>query len=203
MKISKTRQGFLFAAIAGACLFPFISTAANIIVGTGSDTSYLVLQSTNLGVRTYEIHYTFNPGGSQDGYSLLSQVLTSDPTLAIHAINYGSVQVPSYYIDSISLNGTPETGVATSPYVPYWVHWVSGGFGYQNPDFSFNVGAAPVGSWTLSFGVSAHIIQPGSWDALFYSDGTSAPSVVPIPEPSSGVLAILGSVVIFKRRRIS
>lgn len=200
MKLSQSRRGFLLVAIAGTCLLPSISIAANIIVGTGNDTSYLVLQSTNLGVRTYVIHYTYSAGTSQDGYSLLSQVLALDNSVTASLSNFGTLATPNYIVNSFTYNSVTETSVSSSPYVPYWAHWVSGGeAGYPT--------ASPVasGAWDYGSGVSApfRLIAPGSWDALYYSNGSTAPSVAPVPETSSAVLVILGSLVIFKRRRIS
>lgn len=201
MKSSQSRRGFLLAVVAGTCLFPSASQAANIIVGTGSDTSYLILESTNLGVRTYEVRYTYNASAPQDSAFLVAQAVAGDSALGVSLADYGNAQFPvNYFVNYFSLDSVEEWGSSSPPWT-YWVHWVAGGEGYQNPDFSYNPGAAPADSWTLSYGISTHTIQPGSSDALFLSDGNAAPSVAPIPETSSALLAVLGSAVIFKRRR--
>jgi hypothetical protein len=200
MKLSLSRRGFLLAAVAGICLLPFTSNAANIIVGAGSDVSYLLLESPNLGVRTYEVHYTYNSSTPLDAAFLLEQAKAGGSALNYTLINYGTSSAPNYFVNSILLNGTPESGSVAPPWT-YWTHWVSGGWGYQAADYSFDPGAVPFGSWTVGYGISARTIQPGSTDALFLSDGNSAPSVSAIPETSSALLALLGSVVIFKRRR--
>lgn len=202
MKLSQTRRRFLLAVIAGNCLFPSISHAANIVVGSGSDTSYLILESTNLGVRTYEVHYTYNSSLPTDAAFLLAQAKAGDATLDYTLLNYGSPSAPNYFLDTVSLSGTPEAGSSSPPWT-YWAHWVSGGRGYQNPDYTFNPGAVSLGNWEIGFGISSRTIQPGSTDALFLSDGNSSPSVAPVPETSSAVLVILSSVMIFKRRRNS
>ena len=208
MKLSQSRRGFLAVVIAGVCLLPSVSSATTTVVGTGPDSSFLVLESPNLGVRTYEVRYTYSSGASQDGYFLLGQVIASDANYSISLTNYGSIPAPSYFVNSISYNGTPETNNPLPPdYAPYWVHWVSGGMGYQDPPptYSFNPGVPTPGIWTTGYGISSpsRLIAPGSWDALFFSDGASAPSIAPIPETSSALLALFGSLVIFKRRRSS
>lgn len=198
MKPSQSRRGFFLAVVvAGACLLPSASRAAT-VVGTGPDTSYLVLESPNLGVRTYEIHYTYIPSQQQDGYFLLSQVLSFDNTLTVDLGNIGTVEEPNYYINSFTYNSVTELGESDPPYTPYWTQWVAGGeAGYPT--------ASPVasGSWSFGSGISApfRLIAPGSWDALYFSDGNSLPSVAPIPETSSLLLTLLGSLAVFQRRR--
>lgn len=199
MKLSQSRRGFLAVVIAGACLLPSISSAATTVVGTGPDTSYYVLQSPNLGVRTYEVRYTYNASLLQDEFFLISQVLAGDTSLTADLDNsFGTLGNPNYLLKSITYNSVTELGVSTPPYTPYWAQWVSGGqAGYPT--------ATPVtsGAWTFGSGMSApyRLIAPGSWDARYFSDGISAPSIAPVPETSSALLAILGSLVAFKRRR--
>jgi hypothetical protein len=198
MKLNQSRRGFLLAVLAGVCLLPSISRAAYINVGTGNDTSYLVLESPNLGTQTYAVNYTYDMNQPQDGYFLLSQVAqATTSTLTMDIINYGS-GTPNYILNSITFNGTTEINASSSPYTPYWAQWVSGGeAGYPSE--------SPVASGTWSFGSGLsdpyRLIVPGSTDALYFSDGNTAPTVAPIPETSSAMLSIIGSLVIFKRRR--
>lgn len=198
MKSSPSRRGIFLAVLAGSCLLSSVSNAATTVVGSGPDTSYYVLESPNLGVRTYEVHYTYSPSQMQDEFFLLSQVLAADTSLTVSLGNFGTPSVPNYYINSFTYNMVTELGVSTPPYTPYWAQWVAGGqAGYPT--------ASPVasGSWSFGSGMSApfRLIAPGSWDGRYFSDGGSSPSVSPIPETSSAMLALLGSLVIFKRRR--
>lgn len=195
MKLSQSRRGFLLVVLAGACLLPSVSSAAITVVGTGPDSSFLILESPNLGIRTYEIRYTYNSGNPQDAWFLLDQV-ASEESYTVAKTNYGTLSEPNYIIDSI--NG--ESNTFTFPYL-YWAQWVAGGTGYQNPDYSYNSGPVPEGSWSIGYGVSTHLIEPGSWDALVYSDGSTEPTFAPIPETSSALLGVLGSLVVFSRRR--
>ena len=201
MKTSPSRRGIFLAVLAGLCLLPSVSNAAISVIGSGPDSSFLVLESPNLGVRTYEVHYTYNSGSAQDSYFLLNVVLSSDSLLTAAIGNFGTPSAPNYYVNSFTTNSITETSVSSPPYIPYWAQWVSGGTGFQNPDYSFNSGAAPAGIWSSGYGISTHLVTPGSWDALFYSDGNTQPSVAPIPETSSVLLGVLGVLVVFKRRR--
>jgi len=201
MKSSPSRRGIFLAVLAGVCLLPSVSNAAITVVGSGADSSFLVLESPNLGVRSYEIHYTYNASSSQDTYFLLSVVLSSEPSLTAGIGNFGTSSAPNYYVNSFTYNSITETSVSSAPYVPYWAQWVAGGAGFQNPDYSFNPGAAPTGSWSSGYGISTHLVTPGSWDALFYSDGNTQPSVAPVPETSSVMLGMLAALVVFRRRR--
>lgn len=198
MKISSSRRGFLLVVLAGSCLLPSISNAAITVVGSGPDSSFLVLQSPNLGIRTYEIQYTYNSGTPQDGYFLLSQVLGSETSITTALLNYGSPSSPNYITDSFRFNSITETSTPWPDPGPAWSHWVSGGqAGFP--------AAAPIasGTWQFGSGMSApyRVIEPGSWDAFFYSDGMTAPGVSPVPETSSAMLGVLGALVIFRRRR--
>jgi hypothetical protein len=198
MKLSQSRRGFLAVVIAGACLFPIHSYAANIIVGAGNDTSYLVLQSSNLGVRTYEINYTYDSGNPQDASFLLNQVLANDLSVTASVLNFGTVSAPNLFVNSFTFNSVTETSASSSPFVPYWAHWVFGG------EAGFPT-ALPVtaSDWVSGSGISSpfRLIAPGSSDALYYSNGSTRPSVAPIPEPSVTLTALLGSWVLVARRR--
>jgi hypothetical protein len=198
MKTKSKRREILLTVLAGACLCIHHTEAANILVGAGSSTSYLVLQSPNLGVRTYEVRYEFNSGAPQDTYFLLTQVFASDPGYSSTIFNFGTALAPNYFVNSISYSSVTETGVSVAPFEPYWAHWVAGG----EAGFPTSSLVAPA-TWSEGSGISSPYrkITPGSWDSLFYSDGRTAPSVVPVPETSSTLLLAAGMLLIVKRRR--
>lgn len=200
MKLKTIRQGFFLAVLANTCLFPSVSSAATIVIGSGPDSSYFVLESPNLGTRIYEVHYTYSAETFQDGFTLLKQVLSSVPLISAGLINYGTVSQPNLIVDSFTFNSVTETSTSSSPYVPYWAHWVSGGAaGYPS--------ASPTvsGTWSSGSGISSpyRLIAPGTWDALFYSDGSTLPTVASVPETSSVLLGAIGLLMLFKRRRNS
>jgi len=173
-------------ALAGAT---FTAQAALYEAGTGPDTSYLILESPNIGLREYAVHYTYDPAVPMGSYDLLKIVEAAEPRFSI--LNGGSEE--NAYIASITWDGVTEAGNNSPPYTPYWSQWVAGG--QAGAEFDFPWGPAPVpvpgDSWSYGSGISApyRIIEPGSNDALVYGDG-SAPSLAPTPEP--GVLLLAG-----------
>lgn len=186
------------AALALACAFSAVAHAANIVVGTGADASYLVLESPNIGTRTYEIHYTYNSSDPMDSWDLLQIVDSHESDLSITALNFGSEEAPNWFVNAITWDGVTETAVAEEPFEPYWAQWVSGGqAGFP--------AASPIGggTWSSGSGMSApyRIVEPGSWDALKYSDFATQPTVSPVPEPSMGVLALAGALLVLRRRK--
>ena len=197
MKHQHRRSNILRSIITGICLLPAVSCAANMVIGTGDTTSYLVLESGNLGLRTYEIQYDSN-SGPHDTKFLIDMAIAADTTLTATFFNYGTLADPNYFINAI--NG--EAGSSSEPWT-WWKQWVSGGTGYENPDYSFNSGEPTPGTWTSGYGISApsRLIAAGSWDALVLSDGSVLPSIAPVPEPSSLLLASLAALGAFRRRR--
>lgn len=185
-------------ALALACAFSVTAQAASIILGSGADTAYFVLESPNIGSRTYEIHFNHNASDPLDGWDLLQIVDSHESELSVEAFNFGSAEAPNWFVNAITWNGITETAVSEAPYEPYWAHWVSGGqAGYPS--------ATPVddGAWSSGSGPSGpyRIVEPGSWDALKYSDFITAPTVTPIPEPAMGVLVLAGGFLLLRRRK--
>jgi hypothetical protein len=167
-------------------------------VGTGPDASYLVIEATAFGSPlTFEYLYSYNPADPFDAYFLMTAIDTSFTDLEFTFINFGTLDEPNYFLDTISWQGTPLTNTGAPTFSPYWAQWVSGG------EAGFPT-AAPVasGSWSFGSGVSGpyRIIQPGSSDGFVFNDGSVAPSVAPVPEPTAAFL-LLGSTAVFLIRR--
>jgi len=185
MKTSPSRRGLLLAAIAGACLFPATSDAM-ISVGSGPDVSHFSLESPHLGVREYEIRYTYNATAPKDAYFLLNQIIAADSSISVELVNYGSAADPNIIVDSITYGGVTETNETVDPYTPYWAHWASGGkTGYPT--------AAPISSdtWTIGSGISSpyRFISPGSRDALIFSDGITEPTTTLYAPPDADAIS--------------
>lgn len=176
MKPTHTRRGCFLAAAGMLCLsspFP-IQAAAPIPIGTGPDRSFFVIESPNIGTRTYQIHYTHDPASPKDGAFLLNQIAGSDSSLAFQI--FGSTNI---FVNAVTFNGVTETGASAAPWVPFWAHWCAGGgagFPSAQPISSF--------SWTSGSGLSwpYRAIAPGSWDGLIFSDGATSPTVA-LPGP--------------------
>lgn len=169
-------------------------------VGTGADTSYFVIEATDFGAPlTFAYLYDYNPANPLDTYAMMVAIDAAIDDLQFTYINYGTVSEPNYFLDSVTYQTITLTNTPAPTYSPYWAQWVSGGLsGYPE--------AEPIlsGSWTYGSGVSAPVryIEPGSWDGFIYNDGMSAPSVSPVPEPSSTLLTICATGLVAFRRRV-
>jgi len=186
-----------FAAFALTMLLAVPGLSAAVIdIGNGAQTYHFVLESPNVGLREYAVHLD----GATDGADLLYAVLAGDGAISMDISNWGSAAQPNYIVNSVTFNGVTETNTGVSPWTPSWGHWVSGGqAGWPT--------ASPVasGTWTNGSGVSSpyRLVEPGTWDALVYGDSTTAPSIVPVPEPSVPVLLGVGVFFLARRRRRS
>ncbi|MCW1911950.1 hypothetical protein OJ996_00085 [Luteolibacter sp. GHJ8] len=188
------------AALALASVLSLMGAAeaATIVLGSGSDSAFYVLESPNIGTRTYEIRFTHNEADPLDGWDLLQVVDSYESDLSVQAFNFGSEEAPNWFVNAITWMGITETSNSDEPYVPSWTQWVSGGeAGWPS--------ASPIasGTWTSGSGLSSpfRVIEPGSWEALKFSDFTTVPTVTPVPEPSALMLAFCGMAFFIRRRR--
>lgn len=181
-----------------AALFIALTVNAQTLTGTygsGSSVSYLLIQSSSFSTNPlwYEFRYDYNPTSPLDTYAMFSTIVAGDPLLDAVFVNYGDLESPNYFLDSISYNGVTLTNTGAPTYAPYWAQWVSGGeSGYPT--------AEPIasGSWSYGSGLSDpyRYLAPGSWDGFVYNDGFTPPDTAPVPEPNTWILICLGSVLI-------
>lgn len=193
------RNVFAVLACAGALCFTGLAGAATISVGTGADVSFFVLESPNVGSRTYEVHYTYNSGSPQDAWALLAIIDSAESDLSLDVSNFGDPESPNYIINAITWLGVTETNTGVAPYSPSWSHLVSGGgAGYPS--------AVPVssGSWSDGSGLSSpyRYIAPGSWDALLYGSYGDLPSAAPVPEIAAPLMSMMGLALLWCRRPV-
>jgi hypothetical protein len=180
------------AAICSFCMLA--ATSAATIVGTGNDSSFLVIEAEAFGVPLeYEFRYNFDSENPLDGYDLLTAILAFDSE-RLQATFIGFAN--GYFLDSITFNGI--TLKAPADYAQYWVQWVSGGIsGHENPK------PIAAGTWQYGDGMSApaRLHTPGSTDGYIFNDGSTPPSVEPVPEPSSALLLFAGGMALLTVRR--
>lgn len=167
--------------------------------GTGADTSYLVFQADAFGPNplVFAYNYDYNPASPLDGYALLVAVFSADPLLDGDFLNFGSPEEPNYFLNSVTYDGLTLTNTPAPAFQPYWVQWVSGGeAGYPTAE------PVDLGAWAFGSGASApyRYLAPGSWDGYIFNDGSTPPSITPIPEPSAIILVALGGGLFLLRR---
>ena len=190
------------AAILSALVVLYVSAKGQILIGTGEDVSYAVIEAEPFGAPlVYEYHYTYNPSAPLDGYSLLSAIDSAEADLNLSFLNFGSEESPNYFLNSITYGSTTVTSTPFPEIGPFWVQWASGAeAGYPE--------ASPIASgvWSFGSGISApyRTIGPGSWDGFVFNMGDTPPSISPVPEPQSAILLLAGITVVLwmlRRRR--
>ena len=186
----------LLLATAGLIFTP--SAKAITVIGTGDDVSYAVIQAPAFGSPLiFEYHYTYDPFNPFDGYALFYFIDDAVSNLTLDWINYGDLDDPNWFLDSITYGSTTLINTPWPDVGPYWTQWVAGG----ESGYPF---AEPIseGVWAYGAGFSSpyRIIQPGSWDGTIYNDGI-LPPVSPVPEPSSTLLLIAGILLLSRHVR--
>ncbi len=197
----KTWFVILLAAV-GAALTP---ARAQMVVGTGPDSSRLVIEAAAFGSPLiYEFRYTYDP---------LSPLTTTDMLVAVDAATadvtfellYGGTFLNG--VTYVPLTLTLSNSVTPPDYSPFWAQWVSGG---ESGD---PLAPMPDNTWSAGFGPGNRIIEPGSWDGFIFNGAyepsppyglvSLPPSVSPIPEPSGALLLTLSVavVLVWRRRR--
>jgi hypothetical protein len=198
-KFMHPRAALLAAII--AAVFP-ISVCAQIVIGTGSDASYAVIQAPAFGdplhPLIYEYRYDYDSLKPLDGYHLMTAIDSAVPELNLDFINFGDDESPNYFLNSVTYGTTKVTNTPSPAFAPFWAQWVSGGeAGYP--------AAAPIpsGAWSFGSGISSpyRSIAPGSSDGFVFNDGDIPPAVSPIPEPRAAAL-LLGGVILLVIRLI-
>ena len=113
------------------------SLTANLVgaiaAGVGSDSSFLVLESPNVGLRTYEVFYDFDPASPLGTDDLLTIVDGAD---ALISFTFGGAP-ENQFLTGIIFNGVAENSdFSDSNAILFWAQWVAGGeAGFDNETF--------------------------------------------------------------------
>lgn len=169
-----------------------------ILIGTGEDSSFLVLEAEAFGdPLVFEYFYDYDPANPLDGYGLLTAIDSALPDLEFTFLNFGTPEEPNYFLNVVTYEDITLTNTGAPSFSPFWAQWVSGGeAGFPTAE------PVPSGEWSFGSGVSApyRFVQPGSWDGFIYNDGVTPPMTAPVPEPS-GVLLVSAGICVFIIRR--
>lgn len=194
----KIRERVLFGLAVALC--PFVE--AVIVVGSGPDSSYFLIESPRIGTREYEIRYTYDAGNTLGGSDLLNLIAGADPQISFVIFDFGSAAQPNEFLNSVIFEGVAEVNDFSAGGTS-WAQWVAGGqAGAENTSpFNPDPRALPSESWTFGSGLSNpyRVIEPGSSDALVF--GRGEPSLAPVPEPGTVALALVASLALVRRRR--
>ena len=172
------------------------ATSMTFTLGTGSNTSTIIIESTAAGFeipeRTYEISY--NDGDVSNSLDLLSLAAAADADLSVD-VNTGSAF--GAFINSLTVNSVSLPGF--QPGVGFLQFDIQGGE-IEEFDSSFQAtGNRLSGPVTLSsspVGVSFRYPGQGSVDSFGFVSTA-------VPEPSSALLAGLGLITLLRRKRTS
>ncbi len=169
------------------CAFGFIASMAiaanaaadltgSYIVGTGSSSSFVQFQFTNLNTYLYEVRYD----GALFGDDLFAIIAASQPGYFSYTTQQFSFGVALF---GVTIGADADSGFGNPPdYLDYWHYWTREGAS---------------AAWTESMiGFGDRAVSNGSWDGWVF-DSAGAPSAVPAP----GVVALLALGGLAMRRR--
>ena len=191
-KMKTSALGLLLAALC-ALITQTTSGLAQTQVGAGPDSSFLVIEAAVFGAPlVYQWNYTYNASAPPSTADMITAVDTVSVELNFTVL-YGGT-----FVDAIEPSGLTLTNASDYPYSPFWAQWVSGGTS-GSPLVS-----EPSGIWSAGYGITYRELAPGSWDGFIFNGVydsnppydviSPAPSVAPVPEPSS--LALLAAALL-------
>ncbi len=204
MKKSLLRKLFVASTLAVAA--PAATLTAQTIVGSGPDTALFVIEAASFGgPLSYEYRFDLTATPNIDSYQAFFDIDAADANLSIVYTNFPQGNGdPNFFVNSITYQGVTLTNTTGDEFQPFWFQSVSGGrSGFPTAD------TISAGDWQDGSGISSpfRFLADGSSDGLVYGDFGDAPSIAPIPEPSTITLLVLagiaGAATALRRRRIS
>lgn len=189
---------FLLPSLITPGLLASSASAVIIQVGSGADTSQVLIEAPAFGVLDYRVSYDYTPGIGQDAFFLLGRIVAEDSRFSADPVIAGGLGDENYFLSAITFAGS--TQATPGDFSEFFNHYVSGGSaGFPAED------VVPVAreAWTSGSGVSAPFrqIAPGSSDALIFGAFGTQPSSLPVPEPSTALFGTLALIGLTKRRR--
>ena len=194
--------------VAGAALMTSASAVTLTPVGTGADSSFLVLETPQLGILGFEVFYDFDPSTPLGTTDLLRIIEGSEPLFSFDASNFppdSLPEQPNEFLDSVTFGSVTEA--QPSDFSAFFSFFGAGGQTgtVQNASGDFVPDPQPISSDSFSFtaGLSApfRIVEPGSTDAIVFGPGGTVPSFAPIPEPSAALLLFVSCGLLARRTR--
>lgn len=178
----------------------FTPASAQVLVGSGSNSSYLVIEAADFGAPlVYEFRYNYDPLSPLTTTDMLVAVDAADLDLSFELL-YGGA-----FLNSVTYLSLTLTNSVIEPYSPFWAQWVSGG---ESGD---PLAPMPDNVWSEGFGPMNRTLEPGSWDGFIFNGEygpppnyaiiSAPPSVAPIPEPSTVLLIIVSAAGFFVWRK--
>jgi len=151
-------------------------------VGTGPDSVDVVFNFPDGFVADYDAHFGTSPTSTISGYDA-TQLAAADSNLVLDWVNFAKpADPPNFFLNTATYASVHiGDGSVFDPNQPenFWHEWIDTGSG-----------------WVFGGGASADILSTTNkigW--VFGTDNT------PVPEPTTFVLAITGSAMLFARRR--
>lgn len=175
-------------------------------IGEGSNEAALVIDWDD-SLEPVSMIWGYRWDGTATGEDMFFAVSETDSRFGgVGTSNWGTVENPDYFVDSIGYDLTGDS--SNDHYQEGW--WDSDTYtgewwSYHTYDEDTNPWAAGQTWESPSNGMSGRQLSNGSWDGWYFTDGSggspSSPTAAAIPEPSTFIMVILGTLILYWRRR--
>ena len=212
----KNKNTFLLVGVvSGVAMIQSASAVSLTPVGTGADSSFLIFETPQVGILSFEVFYDFDPLAPIGTTDLLQILADNESSFTFDVTNNGNQAQPNEFLNSFTFNGITEA--QPMDFSVFFGFFGAGGqTGVEFPvdtDGNFNFSdplpdpqPIPFGEFTSTDGLSApfRIVEPGSTDAIVFGPFGTFPSfdpIDPIPEPSTAMLLSSLCLLALRRRR--
>ena len=202
----KNKNTFLLVGVvSGVAMIQSASAVSLTPVGTGADSSFLIFETPQVGILSFEVFYDFDPLAPIGTTDLLQILADNESSFTFDVTNNGNQAQPNEFLNSFTFNGITEA--QPMDFSVFFGFFGAGGQTGVTPDFSApDPQPIPFGEFTSTDGLSApfRIVEPGSTDAIVFGPLGTVPSfdpIDPIPEPSTAMLLSSLCLLALRRRR--